>query len=224
MARMKSFIKNKWVPTLIFLSVAFTSFGRTSIGQAFVDMPDAMVPLLDSVMRANLVDNAEAGSINQSVRNMAGDISTVDTITADYLKITISPVSTLELHALNHAKGCEAAFVASYTIGAPSTAGDSELMFFNSDMQRLPAKKYISMPAVGKFFKVPKGTDVSISDIESLVPFPTMIYHISPDSDDITATLTVGEYMTREAYAEISPYLSAPLRYDWNGKKYILTK
>lgn len=228
MGRMKCFIKNRIFAAVVtaLLPWCATMYARTSMGQAFVDLPRNVIPLLDSVMRADLIDYAEAGRVRPEVKNIAGGKSTLDTLTSDYLKIKISEASTFEMKALPNANLKAPAYLAIYTIGSPSTAGDAELMLFSSQMQPLPLKKYFQLPATAQFFNFSKDGEVNKKNISSYVPFPTVVYNIDSGSGEcqFTATLTVGEYMPREDYAEIKPYLANPLRYKWNGKKFSLVK
>lgn len=208
----------------VLMVLCIECYGRSVIGQAFIDLPNSKVPLLDSVMRADLVDYAEAGSVRPKVRNVATGMSQLDTLTGSYLKVTLSGVSNLEMALLEPGKKGEARYVVVYTIGNEGTAGDSQLMFFTESMEEISTERCIKIPELREFFHIPRGANIKLSDVEGYVPFPTVIYSLMDDGRGMTAKLTVGKYMSREDYAIVERWLVPELKYQWGGKSYKLVK
>lgn len=190
-----------------------------SAERAFLEMPMKNLDILTQSMRMDMVDYYHVDSIYQ-VRNAMEGLSRIDTVSPDYLKVEITPVSTMEFKVTP--AGSRDIVMCIYTIGDDVQAHDSELTFFDSSMKELSAAKYIRMPRLSDFFVCPD--KAAREKVAELVPFPTIEFEASPDSDTLTARLTVGQFMTREDYDSIKDWQRPELTYRWNGRKYVLQK
>lgn len=189
--------------------------------KAFASMPMDYLDLLDPSARLDMLDYFAADSVWQAPNNMNGR-SWLEAVTPVYLKVRLTDVSYYQLRVLQSKKGD--IVVASYTIDGEDGADDSSLFFFDSRMTPLDPDRYFRQPHVREFISFTKDCGLSPKEIDSIVPFPTVKYTLDPDSPVLVARLTVGEYMSKEQYDRIKPFIKSELIYDWDGKKFRLRK
>lgn len=189
-------------------------------GEVFVRLPLKTLDILRKTTRMDMLDYYAADSIYKAPNGMEG-LSELVLVRPDYLDVKITPVTKMQI--LTFDTGKNPAAMTLYTIGGEGQAYDTDVAFFDASMQELPRKKYLQYPDILDFFDVP---DKQVKDrIEDIIPFPTIEFIPSPDSKDLQAKLTVGEFLGREDYDYIKKYMkSDPLIYRWNGKKYDLLK
>lgn len=195
------------------------SFDAPSV---FVDLPAGTLDLLTLSERLDLLDYYKVDSIAEVVNVMEGFSHLVRPVTDDYLKVQITPVSTLTVKILPAGKSKIA--VAAYTVGDSIEASDTDLKFFDEKLVELPAGRFIKLASTEDFFNF-KGVDKSTrKELLDLVPFPTVEYSFEPGSDRLHAHLTVHEFLGKETLDKISPYLQRDRWYKWNGKKFRMEK
>ena len=189
--------------------------------QAFVNLPIGVLDILPGVTRQDMLTYFEADSVWQAP-NVMGGVSFLRKASPDYLDVQISEVSQLTIKRLPYKGGC--IFMTVYTVGLDGAAPDSELKFYTSEMKVLPRDKFIKMPELADFLNVPKGNrngTESLSDLEHLVAFPTYSFTVAQDDDLLKASLTVGDYMTKEDYEILKPYIRPEgVSYSWTGSRF----
>ncbi|MDE7414092.1 MAG: DUF3256 family protein [Muribaculaceae bacterium] len=185
----------------------------------FANLPVKTLDILSHNTRLDMLDYYDLDSIYQARNGMEG-VSELVKVSPDYLKVSLTPVSTMEIGMLKPKKGNEPAAVVLYTVGADSQAEDTEVSFFDSDLKELPREKYLEYPDVLDFFNT---NDKNIKElIEDLVPFPTMRLTFLNGAEKLQGVLTVGEFMGEENFDKIKSYLKPDLTFVWDGKKYKL--
>lgn len=190
--------------------------------QVFVAMPAQTLDLLTRSMRLDMLEYWKIDSIADIANTMEGFSHLCRPVTDDWLKVQVTPVTTLTIRMLPTRKGRIAATV--YTIGDSLQAADSEIRFYDAEMNELKRDRFIKTPSSEDFFDF-KGVDHRLrKELLSLVPFPTVEYTLSPDGTDLKARLTVGKYMGREDLEKITPYLRRDRVYHWTGSKYIMAE
>lgn len=187
--------------------------------KVFADMPISVLDLVDKSRRLDMLDYYAVDSIARVPNAMEG-LSYLDTVTPSYLKVVLTPVTTLGIKLLPSKKGD--IILTAYTIGDKDQAYDTDLRFFDSSYKELNRDKLIKLATLKDFFDCPDKQTYRL--VAELVPFPTVRYEPSVDSLQITAELTVGQFMSADDYAKISKYLRGNLLYKWNGSKFILEK
>lgn len=187
----------------------------------FVNLPLKTLEIIDRSRRLDMLDYYAADSIYKAPNGMEG-YSELVKVTPDFLEVQITPVTEMQILILPKIREKEAAAVVLYTINGEGQAADTDVSFFDTSLKELPRKKYLEYPEILDFFDVP---DKETRDrIEELVPFPTIEFRAVPGSTDLTATLTVGEFMGRENYDFIKKYMKKELIFRYDGKKYKLNK
>ena len=70
-----------------------------SIREVWTAMPDSMIPYLTKTLRLEMLDFTDMG-VRADVKNVFGGVSEMDTLTADYLKVTLNVSSELQMKML----------------------------------------------------------------------------------------------------------------------------
>lgn len=206
--------------------VAVTAFpclaaGNKGVGETvtardmFIKLQSPSLEILKKTTRLDMLDYWDADSVYKATNAMDG-LSWLENVTPDYMKIVLTPVSTLELKILPDKKGF--VVMAVYTVGDEVQARDSQIEFYDSMGNRLDASKYFTAPSLERFFDIPKGSLTTMKEIKEMIPFPTVSYSASPDNNDLTAVLTVGAYMDVDNYNIIRLFLKPDVKLKWNGK------
>lgn len=193
-----------------------------SIEYVFENMPSLTLDLLGKSSRLDLLDYYAVDSIADVVNSMGGRSHLVRPVTDDYIKVQITPVTTLAIKLFSY--GMQQLIMTSYTIGDSLQASDSEIRFYDKDMQLLDRDKFIKLATMPDFFNF-KGVDKNTQkELLDLVPFPTVEYILEPGSDKICARFTSGEFLGKETLDRITPYLQRERWYKWNGHKFKMLK
>lgn len=187
---------------------------------AFEDLPSQYLELLPRSTRLDMLDYFEADSVYRATNVLQGK-SWIEQLTPTYIRVRITDVSTLQLKVL---PGKRQIVAMSYTISGP--ASDSELRFFDSRMQPLPTDKVMRLPRLADFIDRQrlKQAGISQSELQQMIPFPAVVYTLSPDSDTLTATLRIDDLMGQESAARLSPALKQHLIYRWTPPRYTPSK
>lgn len=192
-----------------------------SVRRAFIDMPNSVLEIIPRSTRQDMLAYYDVDSLWRAPNAMEG-ISMIRKMTSDFLEVEITPVSRLQIKILPYKNGNIVGV--GYTISTEGHAPDTELRFFDPELEEIPVKKIINEPDVRNFFDITKGAPLSSKELDSIIPFPTVLYQFSPDSPALSAALTVEKYLPVDTYKRLSPYFRKPLRYQWHGGKYVLAK
>lgn len=126
------------------LSVA-SATAQVNIAQVFRQMPNEHLRILTTNDRMDLLDFAE-NKMTARVTNRLDAATTLDTLTSDYLHLTLTPVSTLEMKLLPMNDSLQVVAMV-HTVAGPSK--DSSIRFFTADWKKeLPASTIISYPSM----------------------------------------------------------------------------
>lgn len=190
----------------------------TTAREAFTNLNIPALEILKRTTRLDMLDYWDADSIYKATNAMSG-LSWIENCTSDYIKVQLTPVSTLELKMLPAKKG-EVITMAIYTVGNNVQAQDSQVTFTDMTMHELDAKKLFRQPKLEDFFDIPKGSLTSMKEIREMIPFPTVAYSASPDTDEVTARLTVEAFMNIDDYNIVKLFLKPEVQLKWNGKEF----
>lgn len=191
--------------------------------EAFVRMPAKTLDLLTTSMRRDMLDYyTRQDSIADVMNALEGFSRLVRPVTPDYLQAEITPVSTLTVRLLPAKKGKIVMTI--YTLGDSLRAADSEIRFYDAQMRELRRDKWIRIASSEDFLDLTGLDSHTRRELTELIPFPTVSYCVGPDSPDLTATLTVGEFLGKETMERLKPYLRPEITYTWTDKGYKLKK
>lgn len=171
--------------------------------------------LLKQTTRLDMLDYWDADSVYKAKNAMNGE-SWLENVTPDYLKLHITPVSTLEVKLLPGKKAPVVMTI--YTIGGEGQARDSMVEFYDPDLNPVDASLYFVEPDLKTFFDIPKGSATSIKELREMIPFPTVEYSATAGSDNLTGRLTSGEYMNVDDWNIARLFLKPEIVIPWKGK------
>lgn len=185
----------------------------------FINLQTPPLEILKKTTRLDMLDYWDADSVFRA-RNVLNGESWIETMGDDYAKIHITPVSTLEVKILPSKKG-NPVVMTIYTVGGNGQAKDSSVDFFDSSLQPLAGKNPLPELKLKEFISIPKGSQLKVKDIENALPFTTVEYSADADSDNLTARLTVADFLGKEDAERISPLILPQLTLRWNGTSFV---
>lgn len=189
----------------------------TSARGVFQRLQTPALDILGKSTRLDMLDYWDADSVYRAKNAMSGLSWLVD-VASDYLKVQLTPVSVFEIKILKDKDKLLAMTV--YTVGGNAQAADSQINFYADDsgLAPLDTKKYFKAPELKAFFDIPKGSVTTMKEINEMIPFPTVEYSANAKNNDISARLTVGEFMDVDDYNIVKLFLKPELTLKWNGK------
>lgn len=193
----------------------------------FAELKAPALELLSRSTRLDMLAYADENKHYDAPNEMKGTAN-LEQLTTDFAKVKMSMVSEVQILTLPYKKGSIAAVV--YTVS--SDGADSELLIYDSELQQLKAEKFFSPPVIKDFIAPEYKGDKKVAELlTELIPFISTRYELHPDTRTLTATLTVQDIVSEEAYNKALPYLAGEggtlpgvLTYRWNGKKFVLAK
>lgn len=183
-----------------------------TVREAFTSLQCPALEILSRSTRLDMLDYLDADSTYKATNGMEG-LSWIANSSPDYLKVQVSPVSTLQLKVLPFKK--DKVLMTIYTVGDDPQAADSEVKFYDSSLQEIDARKLFKAPDLSDFFDIPKGSATKMKEIREMVPFPTVAYDVAPDGNGVTARLTVEKYMNIDDYNIIRLFLRPAVDMRW---------
>ena len=201
---------------LFFLQFSFFTLRSQTMSEVFQSMPDSILPLLTERNRHDMVDFL-SNTMEAKVRNRLNDYVKLDTLTDDYLRLTLSKSSMREIKLLQ-AKDNSPVVCLIQTVLTP--VPDSSVRFYSADWQPLAGIEF-PKPATPTFFsEVPDSlsrevglAQRSIDDLR-FVKVTTV-----PGEAVFTLTLSPAE-LERDAKELVSRFIRV-LRYRWNGSRFV---
>ena len=173
--------------------------------------------ILPPSIRLDMLDYWDVDSVYKA-SNVLGGQSWIINLTENYAKLQLSPVSTLQIKILPEKK--ERVIMTIYTVGDEPQAADSEIKFYNEELQELPAAKYFKAPEVKSFFDIPRGSATKMKEIEQMIPFPTIAYNANPDNDNLQSILTVEQFVNQDDWNIAKLFLKPEVILEWKNGKY----
>ena len=195
----------------IFISIVCSGIQAQSLRELFVKMPVELLPLLKENDRLDLIDLYDA-KMSTPVTNRLDGKSRMRTLTDDYLLLTLSASSSMQIKMLPATNGDTLLCVVN-TVNAE--AADSRINLYKKDWT-LVASDFFEFPAIAGFF-IPSD---SVSEALELMDIYLVELTLSPDDNSLVAEYTLPRYMTKEDAERVSPFLRK-LKYMWNGKEFV---
>ncbi len=183
--------------------------------RVFADIPLQVLDMLRSSTRLDMLDYfAQADSL-LAVSDALGGQSKLEMVTPDYLKLSVTPVSTLEIKLLPYKKG--KIVMTLYTVGGEDMAKDTDVRFFDADLQPLKTEKFLKAPDMENFFNL-NGTEFSVARLKEYIPFNAIEFTTGPADTPLTATFKTLSTLPDETRDLLSPLLVPSLTANWSSK------
>lgn len=176
----------KLLLTFIVFLTAICANAR-SMKELWASIPDSLVPYVDKIHRLEMTDFIGMG-LKGDVDNIMGSKSVMDTITNNFIHVTLSEASTLQVKRLPAAEG-DSIICVVRTWKAPES--ESYVSFYDQQWQRLD--KSLELKAyIPQLLSRPDTMSVdNYNKLLENVDFTMVNASFSPDSDDLTLSLSV---------------------------------
>ena len=192
-----------------------------TIKDIFLSEPGYLMPLLPKSAKMDMIDYLSVGQM-ADVNNALGKGTHFNKVTDNYMSVHISNGSTVELLLMPVSKR-DTIVVAVTTFSLP--AKDSRIEFFSTDWKRyVRTKSFMKEPTMKDFISIPKGDKTKKETVLAAIDFPVIQYRINPDNNTIIATHSLKEYMSKDDYEKIAPYLRESLEYKFKNGIFSMSK
>lgn len=195
---------------LFVLSLSVSAMQAQDIRALFIEAPDSVFPLLPRGERADCVDFADAKMV-YPVSNLLGGKSTLKELNDNYLLLQSSGASTLEMKLLPAGDSCIICVVNTVC----SEAADSRVAFFDSDWNRLDAKRFFTSPAIKDFLTVADNKVLDMCDIY------LVSLKLNALDNTMIAEYTMPDYMNNDDATKVRSMLKK-IVYSWNGERFVI--
>ncbi len=187
-----------------------TSFGKT-MREVWIDMPDSITMYLTKSMRTELADYVDM-KVSAATKNAIGDTVKIDTLTSDYIAVTLSENSKLEMKLLPKDGSNIICMVRTYY----GTAAESIISFWQLDWQQLPD---ISMPALENIELIKKPDSLSVTEFNKIKAMisPKMIeMRLSPNDNSLLLSYSLPDVNKEDS--ELIKSILVQKKINWNGE------
>lgn len=187
-----------------------TSLGKT-MREVWIDMPDSITMYLTKSMRTELADYVDM-KVSAATKNAIGDTVRIDTLTSDYIAVTLSESSKLEMKLLPRDGSNIICMVRTYY----GTAAESIISFWQLDWQQLPD---ISMPALENIELIKKPDSLSVTEFNKIKAMisPKMIeMRLSPDDNSLLLSYSLPDVNKEDS--ELIKSILVQKKINWNGE------
>lgn len=185
--------------------------------RVFAEAPLEVLDMIRPSSRLDMVDYYTQADSLVSVPNALGGQSRFETVSDDYMKVSVTPSSTLEIKLLPYKKSH--IVMTLYTVGGDSIAQDTDVRFFDTNLQPLPTGKFLQMPDAMTFFNL-KDSDISFSDFHEWLPFQTFSLTTGPGDAPLSIILTTLQTLPSERRDLLTPLLIPARTLTWSGSRF----
>jgi len=189
-----------------------------SASDLFVNAPMSIFPTIDPMTRMDMIDYFRAGSEKASKNLIGGDCRIIED-TPDKLVFMTSDVSEYLL-ALLPSRSAESGKIIMLSRTLKTPAEDSSVSFYDTAWKKLEG--VFTMPSLEQWI-LPEAKK-NRKDIENAVPFIMAKIEYSPDSQSMTLTNKLPDYLPEEYLKVASPSIRESMTFRWNGKRFIFEK
>ncbi|MDE6512307.1 MAG: DUF3256 family protein, partial [Muribaculaceae bacterium] len=141
--------------------------------KVFAEAPLEVLDVLRPSTRLDMLDYwTQADSVLTATNALGGESRLVQ-VAPDYVKVAVTPGSTLEIKILDAGK--KQLVMTLSTVGDGEMAQDTEVRFFDSQLRPLDTKKFMMAPKLTDFFSL-KGSGLDEADLREKIPFTAVVY------------------------------------------------
>ena len=181
----------------------------------FADEPGVLFASIPRTARLDMCDYYDAGQ-HPKVENQFGNDTRLDTLTDNFIRLHTSEANIMEIRLMPFKNDTIIAVIETALTPAP----DSRISFYNRHWYRLrEIKPFKAEPTINDFFlaSTPKATR---AEILARLPFTLIEYSFGgTDFATLTARHSLKEFLSRDEWQAIAPYLRPALTYRIDGSK-----
>jgi hypothetical protein len=172
-----------------------------------------MLPLLDEAWRRDLIGLYRAGK-EARLQNLLKGFSHLQTLTSDYLFLRTTTSATFELKLLPLADTAAILCLVT-TVSAP--VPDSRIAFFTTGWKPLDASLFFTPPIPSDFLL---SSPTPPADLLAYLDILLIHYRLSPEAVTLSATYTTPLYLDESRRIALTPFLTPPHTYTWDGARF----
>ncbi len=191
--------------TLFFflLCVLQLSAGAQTMRELFIAMPDSIEPLLSKNNRMDMIDFMD-NHMEARVTNRLDGQSVMDTLTADYVKVSLTGNAVMEIKL--YEKGKDKVLLMVHTVGGPVKG--SELLFFTPEWK--PLRAQLKLPSFRAYEVIPREslTAEQIELLDGLADMELVEMTLSPSNSLLTLTPSIG-ILSKEDQEKVKPLVKS---------------
>lgn len=197
---MKKFCKISSIAALA-ASMALPLGART-IRDFFLSESGDVLKSLPASKRADMLAYYDVDRLMPTETNF-GENATLKKVTGDYISLTTSASSDVQMKMLT--SGRDTMLLVVNTVKMP--AYDSRVRLFDKNWKEINPSKAIKLAKMEDFIAIPKGSKLKKEDILGQIRFPIISYTVDSASSQVTARQELKDFMSKDEYAKIEPYL-----------------
>lgn len=197
----------------LFCCLSFGLLAAQEMDAIFVAMPDQYVPQLESAWRKDLVDLYHSGKTARLQNTMNG-YSSLDTLTADFLRLQVTDRSQIEMKVLPLANNTTVICMITTVFGP---VPDSRIQFFTTEWEPLEATDFYT-PSDSDWFIATDADRQNPSFIDATAHLDVDLrkYSLSPDALTLTEEYTTPLYLSASEQKKLAGYLKkSPRVFTW---------
>ena len=199
---------------LLFIALV-TFFANISqakdIREIWLSMPDSVITYLNKNKRIEMVDYIDM-KVRADVKNALEGTSVMDTLTNEFMQVTLNEACTLQMRTLPSEDG-DTLFCLVKSFKGPQT--ESEISIFNQDWKKIKDVTPLSASLIAKPDTMSATT---FNDLQRLLDVSLIEAQLSIDKPTLTLTLSAIN-LSKEEKEKIRPLLSSRTLF-WNGKEF----
>lgn len=203
---------------LLLMAVATTAvaYSQITASAAFRDAPSSVLPLLDRNTRLDMIDYFNSGSAKASKNSMQGQ-SRITDLSPMSLSASLTGSSDCQL-ALLPMRG-DTAIVYIETVRLP--ASDSRVKVYDRNWKPMVSKSFVQ-PTVADWLT--KDGEKNSATVNALVPFMLASAKYAPETQTLTLSNRLADFLSPDIYEQVSPYLLPELTYRWDSSRFTRVK
>ncbi len=174
---------------LLLVLVVMTVFGnaKASVREAWLMMPDSLLPYLNKNQRLELLELRDM-KVKAEVKNLLNGNTVMDTLTTNYLSLTLSPSSSMQMKVLPGADG-DSVICVVRTFCGPAAESTVELYRSDWTLQRtLP----LAQEGVDAFVSKPDTMNLTkFNELKAFLKPLLVAATLSPSEDSLSLEVSV---------------------------------
>ena len=187
----------------------------TKMRDVFAQMPDSIFPLITKNNRLDCIDFRES-NMPAMVKNLMDEPIELTVLTEDYLKLTMSKVSTAEMKLLPATEG---RYVICLVRTYEGPIKDSSIRFYD-DGWNLLSDLSVPVPDMKEFLPLPEAADLAIhaDALAQMRDLPFVEMSLNPSQPTLQLNFQPGELLRKER--EYATRHLKTLTYEWDGLQF----
>ena len=194
------------------------SVDAQTLRDLWLSMPDSLMPTLDKNLRLELVDLVDM-KVKPEVKNLLGEECAMDTLVSDFLEVSSSPSSKIQMKLLPRESG-DSLLCIVRTLSAP--AEESELKIYDRQWNELAGMDYLpsDLFQLSKYLRAKPDTlgDEQYHQLISLIEPVMVSAKFDKQSDLLIFNISLPLVSNKEK--EKLNAILLQRKFKWNGKRF----